>query len=259
MEKEIERCYTLSYSFEKITIKQYEDLLKNKSKTNKEAFVKGFLRYIFSTTYKLYTLYKDYFNAYYSFEEFFYDGITLALEIYDNNYNNFSAYLKYFYLRMVNIIRRTYFLNVSTTKWREIVKTKEARKRIVELNGDLPTIEELSKITGYSVRKVQKCYDQVPLDEEEIPVTYEDGIVDEIDRQSLHSDIMKILELFPPETREKNCQIYGIVDEYNLCMEHQMLSRVGREHQVTGEAIRQTRQKVLSRFAQDKDFMDKYR
>ena len=62
---------------------------------------------------------------------------------------------------------------------------------------------------------------------------------------------MKILELFPPETREKNCQIYGIVDEYNLCMEHQMLSRVGREHQVTGEAIRQTRQKVLSRFAQD--------
>jgi len=49
---------------------------------------------------------------------------------------------------------------------------------------------------------------------------------------------MKILELFPPETREKNCQIYRIVDEYNLCMEHQMLSRVGREHQVNGEAIR---------------------
>lgn len=123
------------------SIKEMERLLVN---NEKEEFIKAYMHNIYSLSCNIYKKYPKYFESF-SIMDIVEDGNELIVKLYNKGIRDFKQFTCSVYYNFY--IRTLHKIKVS-------IVIKDLYLKLYKKNGKAPTLAELSKISGISIREI---------------------------------------------------------------------------------------------------------
>lgn len=243
----------------KLSIKEYDYLLCNKSIENKNAFIMAFLPYIEKYGKKIYEDNKEVFNAYYSLDDLISDGVLLASRMYDffelrSNLRPFVIFSNYFLLRFYMIMRNAYFIKVCKKTMRMIADISKIKRKYLEETGDMPTIETIEELSGYSRAIIKRAYEQISMSDYDFGCyEMEDSVLNDTIIDEINPLVMEELSKFKARDQKIISMAYGLNDEKQLSY-----SEVGKVYHVTKQRVGQICHDFFEGFQNDYPDAKKY-
>ena len=219
----------LSSAYPKIKIEEYANLLKDNSNESKEKVIGALMHYIYNMTQKIYYLYYDEFNAYYSYEDFYQDAVLIATELYvSQKFQDYQGLFYNLYIRIIDLVRNTYFLKVHDYKYRQIKRILNEKEMNPSLND-----KQISQKIGLSTKNVNMVKTCDSLEEHQIGYsTFEDDVIEEIDKDILTDKIKTARNILNKRSRDIIDDYYGI-NVSNLEFNQQSLASLGEKYHLT--------------------------
>lgn len=185
------------------SIKEMEKLLEN---NQREEFIKAYMHNIYSISCNIYKMYPTYFENN-SVLDMIADGNELIVKLYNRGIRNFKQFTYNIYYSFY--IRKLHKIEVN-------VLINELYFKLYKENGKVPTMGELSKITGFYAWDIAKqdaldsCYAKKYLESYNV----EDDIIEYIDRKNTIKTLRNGLDKLSND--EKNILFSHYVDEESL-------------------------------------------
>ena len=219
----------LSSAYSKIKIEEYANLLKDNSNESKEKVIGALMHYIYNMTQKIYYLYYDEFNAYYSYEDFYQDAVLIATELYvSQKFQDYQGLFYNLYIRIIDLVRNTYFLKVHDYKYRQIKRILNEKEMNPSLND-----KRISQKIGLSTKTVNMVKTCDSLEEHQIGYsTFEDDVIEKIDKDILTDKIKTARNILNKRSRDIIDDYYGI-NVSNLEFNQQSLASLGEKYHLT--------------------------
>lgn len=246
----------------KITIKEMEILFNKDDLESKLEFIKHFQYYIMQYTINIDKNMKSYFKCSCSLMDWVQDGNELLLKMLEHKQSyqdNFQLFTYFFY----KTYKALYIINAFPGNYqRQVIYYIELINKCIEYyreNGRVININELSRLSGYSHKKIKGVLKGpvrlVKLDEKKYNNAYiinnEDSLYDEVvDRLCNDEMINYIFDSCDLTLKEKNIMKmrYCLLDEKYLGEGWVLpFSKIGEKYYVTSEAIRQQHAKILKK------------
>lgn len=207
-------CYNLAYNMPKLTIKEFIECLQNKDQSSCNRFIKGFMRYIYNSTYKIYMHYNNLFSASYDYEDFFEDGVILATEMYykydfyntskNSSFNNFCNRFRYLLLQKLS--ERT----LGNVNEMVLLRLNNIKNKVDE-RASYHELKSLAKNNNLSLQILLKALDNVNIDDLDIfEDSFEKDVIDNFDFESLHDELIKALNLLTEKQKMIIEPLFGI-------------------------------------------------
>lgn len=264
MNNNIDEVEKFAYSFPSLSIKEYDELLKNKSLDNQKKFINGFIQYIFRISKSFYLKNEESFNAYYDFEELFNDGIILAMELYQKNYycstdkyKTFCNYCHYYFFDLGNLIINSYFAKISPVTYYKLKDVIDIRRKAFEEYGSTYSDHELIEKANIPKEIAKKVVFETPLLDNSLEVEYEDMILDKVFNESLHNELMKALNELRNNAKNAILEIFGISDE-NIERYEQSNADYARKVHLSRSRVQKIKNKGLERIKENHPELKKY-
>ena len=248
----------------KLSFKESNDLLNNKSAQNKELFMKNFIYYVYRVTLAIYSVYREAFkNNCYDYEDFFSDAYLEAEKLYnkfncnsDNPNDNIDNFENIFRRQVSKLLSKTYFINISITTWYRIMEILKAKEAMFRKNGFTPNSLELNEETGYSIMAIERALECVLIDDSIVINDFEEQAISDVESQELYKDLSSISRL-TDKGLNTLCLLYGvnIWDKEELPIN---MSHLAQMEHLSRNAIHIRYKRAVETIRNDTDFVKKY-
>jgi len=242
----------------KISIKEFNELLKKSDKESQKKFIEGYLRYVVKYCLRICNTYQDNFDTKYPIMDFIQEGnLQLVYYVKKCNIKDISAFNLSFYSHLVRTYKKRVIVDKTETITNNYIDLLNAKYEFYKKNKCYPTIEELSSLLDlpvYEIKAIMRYFNKTERYTDNIDESV--NVEEKVINKTINEEMLKIIDEADLTDREKNIIIdrYGINTKnkkrYNLQSNYY---EIGMEHNITRQRVKQLEKKIIKILSSDEN------